>query len=271
MKDHLLTLAAGIREDGRRLNLLREYLQAHALRSIQLAEGFASLAFHGGTALRFIHGLRRFSEDLDFALERPERGYDFGSLMERIERDFLAAGYSVEVTAKTGKTVHRGSLKFPGLLQECGLSDLRAQKLAIRVEVDSLPPEGAGLETRLVTRHFPVMFLAHDLSSCMAGKVLAILTRGHTKGRDLYDLGWYLTDPDHPKPNIDMLRNGLHQAGWEGESPDTDTWVGTLLDHVASIDWDAAVEDVIPFLEDPSDSLLLEKDLIVGELEKRLK
>ncbi|MFC1628693.1 nucleotidyl transferase AbiEii/AbiGii toxin family protein [Gemmatimonadota bacterium] len=271
MKDHLLTLAAGISDAGRRLNMVREYLQAHALRSIQLADGFASLAFQGGTALRFIYSLRRYSEDLDFALERPERGYNFLTLMERIERDFLVAGYSAEFTAKIEQTVHRGSLKFPGLLHECRLSDLRAQKLSIRVEVDSMPPAGAVLETRLVTRHFPVMFLAHDLSSCMAGKVLAILTRGHTKGRDLYDLGWYLTNPDHPTPNIDLLRNGLQQATWRGQIPNEETWGVLLLDHLRTIDWGTAEEDVSPFLEDSMDRILLDKDLILSELEKRLK
>jgi len=60
MKDHLLTLANGINEEGKRLNLVREYLQAHALRSLQLADGFSSIAFQGGTALRFIHGLEGF-------------------------------------------------------------------------------------------------------------------------------------------------------------------------------------------------------------------
>lgn len=271
MKDHLLTLAQGVSEEGRCLNLVREYLQAHALRSIQLADGFASLAFQGGTALRFIHGLRRYSEDLDFALERPERGYNFASLMDRMERDFVSAGYTVEVTSKTDKPVHRGSLRFPGLLHECGLSDLRAQKLAIRVEVDSVPPQGATLETRLVTRHFPVMFLVHDLSSCMAGKVLAILVRGHTKGRDLYDLGWYLTNPEQPKPNIVLLQNGLRQTEWKGQVPDKETWGELLLSHLNTIDWSEAEADARPFLEDPADGILLNRDLVLGELERRLR
>jgi len=271
MKDHLLNLAQGISNEGLRLNLVREYLQAHTLRSIQLADGFASLAFHGGTALRFIHGLRRFSEGLDFALERPERGYDFSSLMDRIERDFMAAGYTVEVTAKTDKPVHRGSLRFPGLLHECGLSDLRAQKLAIRLEVDSMPPQGATLETRLVTRHFPVLFLVHGLSSCMAGKVVVILARGHTKGRDLYDLGWYLTNPEQPKPNVVLLQNGLRQAEWEGQVPNEESWGELLLSHLSAIDWSEAEADARPFLEDPADGILLNRDLVLGELEKRLR
>lgn len=271
MKDHLLALTQGISDEDRRLNLVREYLQAHALRSIQLADGFAALAFQGGTALRFIHGLRRFSEDLDFALERPERGYDFTSLMDRIEKDFHSAGYSVEFTVKTDKPVHRGFLKFPGLLHECGLSALRAQKLGIRVEVDSVPPQGATLETRMVTRHFPVMFLAHDLSSCMAGKVLAILIRGHTKGRDIYDLGWYLTNPGHPTPNIPLLQNGMRQVEWSGQVPDEDSWGEVLLTHLDTIDWSEAEADARPFLEDPADGILLNRDLIIGELEKRLR
>lgn len=69
MKDHLLSLAAGERDLRMRLNLVREYLQAYILRSFMEAGAFASLAFHEGTALRFLHGLRRFSENLDFALE----------------------------------------------------------------------------------------------------------------------------------------------------------------------------------------------------------
>ncbi len=271
MKDHLLALANGISEEGRRLNLVREYLQAHALRSLQLADGFSSIAFQGGTALRFIHGLRRFSEDLDFALERPERQYDFKFLMDRVKKDYLSAGYAVEVTSKMETPVHRGFLKFPGLPLECGLSALPDQKLTIRIEVDSVPPKGAILETRLVTRHFPVMFLAHDLSSCMAGKVLAVLVRGHTKGRDIYDLGWYLTSPDKPTPNILLLQNGLRQTDWEGLLPDEYSWAEVLLAHLTRIDWKQAEADALPFLEERADSVLLDRDLIIGELKKRLK
>jgi hypothetical protein len=55
-------------------NLAREYLQARTLLALQQAGAMIPMAFQGGTALRFLFGLPRFSEDLDFALERPERG-----------------------------------------------------------------------------------------------------------------------------------------------------------------------------------------------------
>ncbi|MBK7599828.1 MAG: nucleotidyl transferase AbiEii/AbiGii toxin family protein [Acidobacteria bacterium] len=68
MKEQALSLARGAGDPGQGLNLLREYLQAHILRSLHECEAFRSVAFVGGTALRFLHGLQRFSEDLDFSV-----------------------------------------------------------------------------------------------------------------------------------------------------------------------------------------------------------
>ncbi len=69
MREEVLRLARMVQEPGGRLNLVREYLQAFILRSMHEAEAFHCLSFVGGTALRFLHGLPRFSEDLDFSLE----------------------------------------------------------------------------------------------------------------------------------------------------------------------------------------------------------
>ncbi|MCK5795636.1 MAG: nucleotidyl transferase AbiEii/AbiGii toxin family protein, partial [Deltaproteobacteria bacterium] len=75
MKEEALALVAAIDDPARRLNLLREYLQAFALRSLHESEAFMKIAFVGGTALRFLHGLPRFSEDLDFSLT-DSQGYE---------------------------------------------------------------------------------------------------------------------------------------------------------------------------------------------------
>lgn len=69
MKDELLGDVAKVENPTQKLNLMREYLQAVALRSLHESEAFKNLAFVGGTALRFIYSLARFSEDLDFSLE----------------------------------------------------------------------------------------------------------------------------------------------------------------------------------------------------------
>lgn len=266
MRDHLLSLAAAQPDRRARLNLVREYVQAHILRSAQEAGAFAAWAFQGGTALRFLHGLRRFSEDLDFALERPEHDGGLESVARQVKRDFELAGYSVEVTLRTGRVVHTAMVKLPGLLRDAGLAAQRGAKLHIRMEVDTRPPAGAVMETRLITRHFPISFRVHDLGSCMAGKIHALLSRPYTKGRDLYDLAWYLTRPERPSPNFDLLRNALAQTRWEGPEVEPGTWREVLVQQVASLDWGAVVADVEPFLEDPRDGVLLDRKLLLAEL-----
>ena len=266
MRDHLLALAADQQDPRVRLNLVRDYLQAHILRSMHSAGAFAALAFQGGTALRFLYGLRRFSEDLDFALERPEHDRGFEYWAKRVKRDFELSGYDVEATLQTVRIVHSAKVKFPGLLHDTGLARERGAKLMIRIEVETRPPAGAILETRLITRHFPITFRVHDLSSCLAGKIHALLARRYARGRDLFDLAWYLTRPDRPSPNLDLLENALAQTGWKGPTIGPRTWRSVLLDRVASLDWAAVVRDVEPFLEDPADRQLLERERLLLEL-----
>jgi len=266
VKDHLLSLAAGQDEPRARLNLVREYIQAHILRSLQDAGAFASMAFQGGTALRFLHALRRFSEDLDFSLERPEQDRGLQVLMKAVQRDLEAAGYDVEIRLRTTRVVHTAMVGLPGLLREADLAAQQGAKLRVRVEVDTHPPAGAIVETRLVTRHFPVVFRAHDLASCMAGKIHAVLARPYAKGRDLFDLAWYLTHPQRPAPNLDLLRNALAKTGWSGERIEAATWRKIVATRVASLDWPTVVRDVEPFLEDPRDRMLLERELLLEEL-----
>jgi predicted nucleotidyltransferase component of viral defense system len=268
VKDHLLSLAAAQPDPRARLNLVREYLQAHMLRSAQEAGAFAALAFQGGTALRFLHGLRRFSEDLDFALERPKEDRGLEHLAKVVKRDFELSGYGVEATLRTSRTVHSAEVKFPRLLHEAGVASERGAKLMIRIDVDTRPPAGAVVEARLITRHFPISFRAHDLSSCMAGKVHALLSRRYTKGRDLFDLSWYLARPDRPVPNFNLLRNALEQTKWKGPEVGPGTWRRILVDRVASLDWPAVLRDVEPFLEDPRDRQLLDRELLLSELRR---
>ena len=75
MREEIIVLVKELADPTRKLNLLREYLQAFVLRSLHESEAFVHLSFVGGTALRFLFNLPRFSEDLDFSLETPE-GYE---------------------------------------------------------------------------------------------------------------------------------------------------------------------------------------------------
>lgn len=137
MKEDLRIQLQGISGPVEGRNRLREYLQARMLVSLQRSGAMIPLAFQGGTALRFLYSIRRYSEDLDFALERPDRGYDFRSYLRAIQADLKREGYEVEVKINDKRTVHSASIRFPGLLFELGLSRHPNEVFSIKIEVDT--------------------------------------------------------------------------------------------------------------------------------------
>lgn len=248
-------------------NRLRELLQTRILASLQRAGAMIPLAFQGGTALRFLYSLKRYSEDLDFALERPDRGYDFRAFLERARGDVLQEGFEADVKWNDQKVVHSAFISFPGLLFDLGLSLHRNEKLSVKVEVDTRPPAGATLETTLVRRHStPLQLQHHDKSSLLAGKLHAILQRTYPKGRDLYDLIWYLSDRDWPAPNLVLLNNALRQTEWNGPALDEETWRSQLAARIHELDWERVALDVRPFLEDAREVGLMTRENVLALL-----
>src|ERR1700704_3871451 len=234
-------------------NRAREYLQSRILSSLQRAGAMIPLAFQGGTALRFLYSIRRYSEDLDFALERRDRGYDFESYLGAIRSDLQREGYTIEIKANVQRVVHSAFVRFPGLLFELGLSPHPNETLAVKVEVDTNPPPGAVLATTLVRRHATLHLQHHDPASLLAGKLHAVLQRTYPKGRDFYDLLWYLSDPAWPAPNLVLLNNALRQTGWNGEELSDEGWRAPVFDRVQNAEWSRIVTDVQSFLEDSSE------------------
>jgi len=267
MKEHLRSLVGGVTGRQNGLNIAREYLQAWILAALQRAGAMVPLAFHGGTALRFLFGSERFSEDLDFALEREPTLYDFRAYLKSIKGDLTDEGYQVEVKINDQKTVHSAFVRFPGLLFDLGLSPHRGQTLSVKIEVDTRPPAGAVLAISLVRRHVLLRLQHHDRASLLAGKIHAILQRPYVKGRDLYDLLWYLSDRSWPAPNLVMLRNALAQTGWTGETPTEGNWRSLVAERLRGVDWDRARADVAPFLPEDFDLRLLDRENLLGLLE----
>jgi len=257
VKDHLLDLVRDARTPTQGQNLAREYLQARLLQLLQGAGAMTTLAFHGGTALRFLYAIPRYSEDLDFALEGSRCEYDFRSYLKAIRKSLQAEGYVVDLRVNDRRVVHSAFVRFQGLLSEAGLSPHESQVLAVKIEVDTNPPAGAGLATTVIRRHVMLHLQHHDRSSLLAGKLHALLQRPYLKGRDVYDLVWFLSDPDWPEPNLTMLNNALRQTGWEAPSLTEQSWRDSVRDRLESASWDRVVEDVRPFLEPRADLTLL--------------
>lgn len=260
MKAHLISLAKQVPEwpDGR--NMAREYLQARILAILQRAGAMIPLAFHGGTALRFLYNIPRYSEDLDFALERRPDMYNFRGYLQNVKSILTAEGYRIEVKVNDSKVVHSAFVRFKGLLFELGYSPYRNQVFAIKLEVDTNPPAGAELETTLIRRHFTLQFQHHNPASLLSGKLHALLQRPYTKGRDVYDLFWYLSAPQWPQPNFVFLNNALRQSGWNGGSLNAENWRQLLCQRIETLDWQTASKDVAPFLEAREDLKLFNRE-----------
>jgi hypothetical protein len=266
VKAHLADLVRAAATPAHGLNVTREYLQARILASLQRAGAMIPLAFHGGTALRFLHASPRYSEDLDFALEQAREHYDLRAYLRSIRSEFEGEGYAVAIKISDQKTVHSASVRFPGLLHELGLSPRREEALAVKIEVDTNPPAGAELATTVIRRHVLVQIQHHDRASLFAGKLHALMQRPYTKGRDLYDLLWYLSDPRWPGPNLTLLKNALHQTGWTGPELTAQNWRLVLRERLRAVVWKRVIQEVRPLLEPGADPDLLTPDNLMRAL-----
>jgi hypothetical protein len=272
VKERLRELLLGAGSGPAARNLAREFLQAAILAALQRAGAMVPLAFQGGTALRFLYSIRRYSEDLDFALERAEAGYDFRAYLEAVRADLRREGYDVELARVSDqRAVHSGFVRFPGLLHELGLSGHREEALSVKLEVDARPPSGAGLATTVVRRHVLLRVQHHDRASLLAGKLHAILQRPYPKGRDFYDLIWYLSDPSWPAPNLVLLNNALAQTGWTKAPLSQTSWMRAVRARLRSVRWELLAADVRPLLESAEDRALLTRETITSLLDQRTR
>lgn len=239
-----------------KLNRTREFLQIMALKNLADQNAFDNIAFVGGTALRILYDIRRFSEDLDFSLV-ASKGYDFKKLSNGLLRHFKLNNLEVESKPKVEKTVHSTFLKFPGVLKELGLGAFEAQKLSIKLEVDSNPPKGWKLADTTLNKTYIFSVRHFDLPSMLATKIHACFFRKYTKGRDFYDLVWYLGRK--VSPNIELLNNAIQQTEGKKLGITKATLKDFMLGKLDKIDFNVTVKDVQRFIVDESELRVINK------------
>lgn len=245
-------------------NALREILQQLALLGLWRSKFFEHAAFYGGTALRVLHGLDRFSEDLDFSLLKPDPEFSLQPYGNALRRELAAFGFDVvfETRAKSRATrIESAFLKANTLNQllviKPGAGILEGQHareiLKIKLEVDTDPPGGFQTVIRPVLLPIPFAVKVYALPDLFAGKMHAILCRKwktRVKGRDWYDLVWYLAR--HPQLRMSHLEQRMRQSGdWRGEAPLERTALMTLLEEaILVLDVDQARREVSRFVRD---------------------
>ena len=256
---------------------LREITQEIVLAALGRTNFFGKVGFHGGTCLRIFHGLNRFSEDLDFALNATDPGFNLLPYLDPVCTELTAYGYAFEVEdrSKSGQTVRKAFLKDDSvgkilrLNYRPGSGPLR--KLRVKLEVDTRPPEGTRYDMRVLDYPFPSAVRTFDLPSLFAGKMHALLCRGYVKGRDWYDFIWYTAH--RVTLNHRLLSAALRQQGpWKDSDLETDdAWCREQLAAVIeSLDIKSAREDVRRFLR-PNELPSLElwtRDLFLQQCQK---
>ena len=236
-------------------NATKEIIQEIALYGLWRAKFFDVAVFQGGTSLRILHKLPRFSEDLDFMLREPDSKFDWAPYLKVLTATFEEYGLNPETVSKAqmDKRIRNAVIKDSSVANQLDLSFGRSdarKKLKIKLEIDVEPPSHSN--DAFTFLGFPVDYEVHhqDLSSNFALKIHALLCREYVKGRDWYDFSWYVAQGVFP--NLPHLEAALRQFGpWSGDeslSVDKDWLESTLAKRIREIDWENTKRDVLRFL-----------------------
>ena len=253
-------LSAKLREYGpsnsvEQDNVLQELMQHYVLASLSRAGLFSEAIFHGGTCLRIINGMNRFSEDLDFLLKRPDSAFRWQGYLESVRRDCAQEGIAFEVQdkAEAATAVRKAFLKTDSigklLMLDLPFERYHARKIRIKLEIDTNPPSGSAFTTSYITFPVTAPLTTQTLESSFALKLHALLCRSYVKGRDWYDFVWYVARGI--RPDMALLEHAIEQQGqWAGLRTSV-TWPW-LIEHLRTVigrlDWAVARQDVQRFL-----------------------
>lgn len=265
-------------------NALKEVIQEVALCGLSRSGFFKKAAFYGGTALRIFYGLDRFSEDMDFSLIAEEKDFNINIYFSYLANELLANGFELRIDRKEksaesdiqsafikGNTLIHLLKIVPTADEILGVSD--TELIKIKFEVDTNPPEGATYEIKYGLLPVPYAVQMYDEASLFAGKIHAVLCRSwknRVKGRDYYDYLWYLARGT--KVNILHLQKRLEQSGeWTSDQKLTIQKVIELLcERFASINFENAKNDVLPFIADSRKLDLWNKDFFSTVTKEKL-
>jgi predicted nucleotidyltransferase component of viral defense system len=233
---------------------LKEIIQEIALYGLWRTGFFELAAFQGGTSLRILYGMTRFSEDLDFILKTPNPAFEWSAYLSGMRTCFAEFGIKSEVSDKgeMDQRIKKALIKDNSISKQLNLSFYRdnpARKQKVKLEIDIDPPDNSNFDYSYLD--FPLDFeVCHqDLSSNFSLKIHALLCRPYVKGRDWYDFNWYIKQG--VQPNLPHIQAALMQWGpWQGQELEIDIiWLEQMLTKkIIQIDWKDAGLDVERFL-----------------------
>lgn len=256
------------------INALKEILQEVALLGLWRSKFFEHAAFYGGTALRILYGLDRFSEDLDFSLLQKDSSFNISPYLQAIKTEIQSFGFDIIIQQKEKQQESailsaflKGSTTEMLLVVESPKPLLKfltpGSVVKIKLEIDTQPPLDFTTESKYLLHPIPFQiktFVAPDL---FAGKMHAVLCRAwqnRVKGRDWYDFVWFVSQgiPLHLKHlGVRMKESGHLQSA---EILDQTYFKEILSAKIDSLDIENSKQDILPFLKSPDQIAIWSKD-----------
>lgn len=241
---------------------LREIMQEITLAGLQRAGFFEKAAFYGGTALRIFYGLNRYSEDLDFSLLEVDADFALDKYLDAILLEFEALGMQVTVKEKiktNQNNIDSAFLKSETIWKELILEGIIPQnginqntQIKIKIEVDTQPPLGFETEERLLIKPFSFYVKCFTLPNLFAGKMHALLFRkwkNNVKGRDWYDMEWYIKKGTVLNLNHFLIR-GQNSGDWQNKTINEQEFRELLHAKIETIDMGRVKADIVRFIPD---------------------
>lgn len=255
--------AYDLSDTTRQRNAIFEVNQQILLAGLYNGGFFDKAAFYGGTCLRIFHGLKRFSEDLDFSLLAANVNFDFTRYFRPIIDTFAMVGRSVDITKKDKKSF--GKVESAFLKDNTDVYDVSFQtdrSIKIKIEVDTQPPLKFQTEQKLLLQPQAFLTRCFTLPDLYAGKMHALVYRAwknRVKGRDWYDFLWYVSN------NVPLDFHHLAERAREfnGEEIDRESFITKLKERLATADINQVKSDVLPFIRNPKELDLWSNDFFL--------
>jgi len=246
------------------INALKEILQEIALLGLWRAKFFEHAAFYGGSSLRILYGLDRFSEDLDFTLLNPDKQFRLAPYNHAIETELQSFGLEAKIITKVKniKTNIESAFIKADTKKQLIVIEAPAEiynrihsmrLIKIKVEIDSNPPRKFTTEAKTLLQPIPFTVKTLVKSDLFAGKIHALLCRPwqqRVKGRDWYDFVWYIAQ-EVPVNLIHLQERLIQSQAWKKAHKFKENDLINLLEEkINCTDFSEAKKDVLPFLRD---------------------
>ncbi len=249
--DEMLETYAAGGDKVRLQNAKYEVAQQITLAGLRRGGFFDKAAFYGGTCLRLFHGLRRFSEDMDFTLLASNPDFNFENYFQPIIEEFCSVGRRVEIKKKDKRTF--GKVESAFLKDTTDVYNLTFQTektIKVKIEADTQPPTFFSTEQLSLSMPYPFFVRCVTLPDLFAGKMHALVFRNRksrVKGRDWFDFDWYVSHGI----KLDFRHLQRRILDFNGQEVTREEFQALLRERLASVNINDVKDDVVRFVDDP--------------------